>query len=161
VGKIAGRVGAASPRTGAILPTRLALSTAQTAWANARIAGAQIAGARFQHHIGAAPGLIVDQPPFVAAADIVLGEEHVARPHDELLAVTRGEFEGARERDHELPLGCVVPIERRVRRRLLEMDRDHVGAVVLGDRPLDDMRGFVRAGVKLESVQHVDLMTSL
>src|SRR5262249_48732651 len=43
----------------------------------------------------------------------------------------------------------------------LEMDRDHVGAVVLGDSTLDDMRGIIRASVELEGVQHVDLMTSL
>jgi hypothetical protein len=33
-----------------------------------------ILGTRFQHHICAPPGLVVDQTPFVAFAEIVLGE---------------------------------------------------------------------------------------
>src|SRR5262249_31393570 len=41
------------------------------------------------------------------------------------------------------------------------MDRNHVGALVLGDSALNDMRGMIRTGVELEGVQHVDLMTSL
>src|SRR5262245_15009283 len=47
-----------------------------------------------------------------------------------------------------------MPIERGVWRGFLEMDRHHVGALVLGDRSLQDVGGAVRTGIELERVQH-------
>ena len=38
-----------------------------------------ILGARLEHHVCAAPWLIVYQPPFVALADMVLGEKDITR----------------------------------------------------------------------------------
>ena len=119
-----------------------------------RLRHEQIARTGLEHDIGAAPGLIVDQPPLVSAADAVLGHQYVARTQDERLAVAGGELERARQRDHVLRLGRLVPIERRVRRRLLEMDRHHVGAVVLGNGALLDVRSIVRTGLELERMQH-------
>ena len=37
-----------------------------------------ILGARLEHHVCAPPWLIVDQPPFVALADMVLGQKDIA-----------------------------------------------------------------------------------
>ena len=51
-----------------------------------------ILAARLEHHVRAAPWLIVYQPPFVALADMVLGEKDITRVHHECLAVRRSEF---------------------------------------------------------------------
>src|SRR5439155_22624990 len=67
---------------------------------------------------------------------------------------TSRELERAGERDHVLRLGRLVPVERRMRRRFLEVDRDHVGAIVLGNGALEHVRGIVGAGIELERVQH-------
>src|SRR5262245_31975215 len=147
----------ASDLTGLLSPSpRPALEVeekraAQSLWA---LRHEQVAGAGLEHDIGAAPGLIVDQPPLVPDADIVGGDQHIAGTQHERLAVAGGEFQRARERDHVLRLGRVMPIERGVRRGFLEMDRHHVGAVVLGNRPLQHVGGVVRAGIKLERMQH-------
>jgi NAD(P)-dependent dehydrogenase (short-subunit alcohol dehydrogenase family) len=64
-----------------------------------------IFGARLQYHIRAPPRLIVYQTPFVAGADIVLGEQHIAGSHHECLAVAGSEFKRSRQRNHVLQLG--------------------------------------------------------
>src|SRR5215469_10028292 len=89
-----------------------------------------ILGARLEHHIGAAPWLIVYQAPFVALADMVLGEKDITRPHHEFLAVRRSD-QRSRHRDHVLRFRVGVPIVRGVRRRFLEMDGDHLGTILL------------------------------
>ena len=114
----------------------------------------RIAGARLEHNVSATPGLIVDESPLVAAADVVFGNQHVARPNNELFSITRGEFESPRQRDHVLPLGGIVPVERGVRRRFLEMDRCHIGGVVLGNCAFNEMRSVIGSGVELESMEH-------
>jgi hypothetical protein len=55
-----------------------------------------VLGARLQHHIGSSPRLIVDQPPFMSAAGIVFGEQHIARSQYEGLAVAGMEFKRSR-----------------------------------------------------------------
>jgi len=61
--------------------------------------------------VGPAPGLVVDEPPFVAGAGGVFGDEDVARVDGEGFAAVGGEFEGAGEGDDELCRGGVVPVE--------------------------------------------------
>src|SRR5205085_4679456 len=47
-----------------------------------------------------------------------------------------------------------MPIKGRMGRRFLEVDCDHIRAVVLRDRSLLDAGGVVPAGVELERMQH-------
>src|SRR5262245_788104 len=113
-----------------------------------------ILGARLEHHVGAPPRLVVDQAPFVALADVVHGDQHIARSEYERIPVRGGELERARQRDHELRLGVRVPIIRGMRRRFLEMDGNHVGAIAFIDRAFEHMRCVVGSRVELERSQH-------
>src|SRR6516165_11390311 len=80
-----------------------------------------ILGAGLEHDVGAPPRLIVDQAPFVALADMIHSDQHIARSEYERLPVRGGELERARQRDHELRLRVGVPIVGGMRRRFLEM----------------------------------------
>src|SRR5262249_62328997 len=64
-------------------------------WTGASISGLgheRILGAGLEHHICAPPRLIVDQAPFVAFADMVHSDQHIARSEYERLPVGGGEF---------------------------------------------------------------------
>src|SRR6266545_6560290 len=117
-----------------------------------------VLGARLEHHVGAPPRLIVDQAPFVAGADMVFGEQHIARSDDECLTVAGGEFKGSRQRNDVLRLRIIVPVERGVRRRLLEMDGDYIGAILFVDRAFEHMRRIVGSGVQFECSYHLMLL---
>src|ERR1700691_2407904 len=96
--------------------------------------------ARLEHHVCAAPRLIIYETPFVALADMVLGEKDITGPHHKCFAVRRNKFQRPRQRDHELRFRVWMPIVRRVRRRLLKMDGDNVGAILLVNRAFEHMR---------------------
>src|SRR5215469_4780883 len=113
-----------------------------------------ILGARLEHHVGAPPRLIVDQTPFMALADMVHGDQHIAGSEYERLPVRGGELERSRQRDHELRLRVGVPIVGGMRRRFLEMDGNHLGAIVFIDRAFEHMRCVVGSRVELERSQH-------
>ncbi len=71
----------------------------------------QDVGAGREDHIGAAPGLIVDQLPAVAGAGRVFRQQDVAGTDGEVFAAARLEFERAAERDDELAGRRVVPFK--------------------------------------------------
>jgi hypothetical protein len=85
------------------------------------------------------PGLIVDQSPFVSASDVIGRHQHVAWTQNESLSVARRKFERPRKRYYVLRLRRIVPIERRMRRGLFEMDCYDVAAIVLGNHSLQDV----------------------
>ena len=66
-----------------------------------------------------------------------------------------GEFERAGERDDILPFRRLVPVECRVRRRLLEVHGDGVGTLIEIQRAANQMRGIVRAGEEFECVHRL------
>src|SRR6516162_4232038 len=113
-----------------------------------------ILGAGLEHDVGAPPRLIVDQTPFMALSDMVHGDQHIARSEYERLPVRGGELERSRQRDHELRLRVGVPIVGGMRRRFLEMDGNHVGAIAFIDRAFEHMRCVVGSRVELERAQH-------
>src|SRR5580658_4934589 len=88
----------------------------------------------------------------MAGASRVRRNEDIARVDNESLTVTRGEFERPGQRNDVLSLRRIVPVEDRMRRRFLEMYRNHVGAVVKLHRAFTHVRGTVLAGVELECV---------
>src|SRR5262249_3344511 len=62
--------------------------------------------------------------PFMAFADMVHSDQHIARSEYERPPVRGCEFKRPRQRDHELRFRIRVPIIRGMRRRFLEMDGD-------------------------------------
>src|ERR1700728_4677112 len=86
----------------------------------------------------------------MARADIVLGEQYIAGSHHECLAVAGGEFKRSRQRNHVLRLWTIVPIGRGMRRRLLEVNGDHIVAILLVYRALKRMRRMVGSRVEFE-----------
>jgi hypothetical protein len=87
---------------------------------------------------------------FMAAAGAVSRHEDVAGPYDESLTVASSELECAGEGDDVLRFRCVVPVEGRMWRRFLEVNRHDVGASIKRQRTLEHVRGIVLAGIKLE-----------
>ena len=86
----------------------------------------------------------------MAGADIVLGEQYVAGPHHEGLAVAGGEFKRSGQRNHVLQLWANVPIVRGMRRGLLEVNGDHIGAISFVYRAFKRMRRMIGSRVKFE-----------
>src|SRR5579859_1420831 len=93
--------------------------------------------------IGSSPGLVVDQPPFMAGAGGVHRDEDVTGPEGEGLATTGSKFECTRKGDDILRVGCVVPVEGGMRggffeldglgfdeRRIRDLTTNHVGVAV-------------------------------
>ena len=62
----------------------------------------------------------------MTATGMVLGDENVAWVKRERFAASRCELENTGERNHILRNGIVMPVECRMRRRFLELDRQHV-----------------------------------
>src|ERR1019366_6001412 len=77
-------------------------------------------GAGLKNHVGATPGLVVEQAPSMPSAGGVFREQDVARAKQKRLAVPRLKAERAAQRDDQLPRGCRMPIEDPAGRRLLE-----------------------------------------
>src|SRR6266567_8219972 len=114
-----------------------------------------ILGTRLEHHICTPPRLIVDQAPFMAFADMVHSDQHIARSEYERLPVGGSEFKRPRQRDHELRFRIRMPIIRGMCRRFLEMDGNHVSAIFFVDSAFKHMRCVIGSGVELERSQHV------
>src|SRR5437899_10706677 len=72
-------------------------------------------------YVDAPPGLVIDQPPAMAGAGRVRGQQDIARVQDERLAVARREFERARKRYHVLGMRRGVPAERGASRSRFEV----------------------------------------
>jgi len=64
-----------------------------------------------KHHIGAAPGIVVDQPPGMAAARGILSEQNVPGGEDEKLAVPGLEFQRPAQGDDQLADRRRVPVQ--------------------------------------------------
>src|ERR687891_96118 len=67
--------------------------------------------ARLEHDVEAAPRLVVDQFPVMAAARRVLGQQDLAGLQDEVLAAARLEIELAAQGDDELADRRGMPFE--------------------------------------------------
>ena len=65
----------------------------------------------------------------MSAPSGVCRDQHIAGSEDERLAVAGGELQRPQECKHILRLGRIVPVERRMRRRLLEV-RSYVAATI-------------------------------
>jgi hypothetical protein len=80
----------------------------------------QIWGVRLKHHVAAAPRLVVNETPLVPGAGRVGCDQYLTGMDDACFAVACREFERACEGDDVLTLGGFVPVERGMRRRLLD-----------------------------------------
>ena len=79
-------------------------------------------GAGCQHHVSAAPGLIVDQFPAVAATDRILGQQYIARPQREMLSASGFEIQRAAQCHDQLTDRRGMPIEFPARPGFLETE---------------------------------------
>lgn len=77
--------------------------------------------ARLQHDVGSSPPLVVDEAPFATASGAILSNQNVAGAQHECFFVASSEFEGAAQSKDVLALRRVVPMERRMWRRFLEL----------------------------------------
>src|SRR6516164_4390285 len=107
-----------------------------------------------EHHICALPGFIVDQAPLVTRTDVVLCQQHLTGMNGEGLAVHRRELQHTGEGDNVLRDWSVMPLQRRVRRSLLEMDEFRFDDFVATDAAVHYVRVSILAGVETVSSNH-------
>ena len=55
----------------------------------------RVFGCRFEHHVAATPGLVIDHVPAMPRAGVVFGDQHFARMQGEVLAIAGRECQGA------------------------------------------------------------------
>ena len=67
--------------------------------------------AGWKDDVGASPGLVVDEAPFMAGTGGVHGDKDVTGGERKSFAVAGREFERTGERDHILSVRGVVPVE--------------------------------------------------
>src|SRR5580658_1794836 len=75
--------------------------------------------ALLEDHVSPPPRLIVDQSPFMSCASVILRDQNFAGMDGERLASNCRKFQHAGQSDDVLRDRVVMPIEVRVRRRLL------------------------------------------
>src|SRR6202041_2858498 len=75
-----------------------------------------------EDNVSALPRFIVDQTPFVTRARVIGGDQDLSGMHGEAFAAFGREFKYARQRDHILRNGVIVPVKGRMRSSLLKED---------------------------------------
>jgi polar amino acid transport system substrate-binding protein len=92
----------------------------------------------------------------MSGSDIVGRKQYVAGVQHERFTIARAELERTIQRDDILSLWGLVPIERRMRRRLLESNRPHVDKTAFRHARFPDVRRSVGPDVKLYRAYHRD-----
>src|SRR4051812_35303550 len=77
----------------------------------------------FEDHICPLPGIVIEETPLMATANVVDGQQDLSRVNRECLSIRGGKLENAPESEDVLQRGSVVPVEVGMHRRFLELDR--------------------------------------